>query len=304
MFLRCLALIVVAAGTLLTPSLLPADDLAPLSDEFDSNSTLSNWSRVHATEGWNADQLAVLNFNTSATGQATLVPHTSTWYNNFRGELTYKNITGDFVASTRVRATNRAATAAPSRDYSLAGILVRTPRAITPGTWTAGGENYLFLSLGAANVSNSFQYEVKTTLNSNSVLEISSAGTSVTQIQVARIGHSFVMLRRADGDTTWTVHRRYFRSDMPATLQVGMTVYTDWDNVSAVDPFVHNSTVNTGGNPDLRAQFDYYRFRRPNVPAPLVGVNLTNPLVTDAILLSFLGDVAVPVTLREFSLEE
>jgi hypothetical protein len=28
---------------------------------------------------------------------------------------------------------------------------VRAPRFITPATWTTGGENYVFLSLGAGN---------------------------------------------------------------------------------------------------------------------------------------------------------
>lgn len=279
------------------------DDLQVLDDEFSVPSSLSNWSRVHAVEGWNANQMEVLDIGTSTTGHATLIPYTSTWFQNFRGELTFKNVTGDFVASTRVRATNRARNAAPSRAYSLAGILARTPRAITPATWAPGGENYVFLSLGAANTPGSFQYEVKTTINSVSTLQIQSAPTSVTQIQVARIGQNFIMLRRPEGATTWSVHARYFRTDMPATLQVGMTVYTDWDTVSGMDPFVHNSSVLTTGFPDLRAEFDWFRFRRPVVPGPLVGVNLTNPAVTDAILLSFLGDVAVPVNLSGFEAE-
>jgi hypothetical protein len=51
---------------------------------------------------------------------------------------------------------------------------------------------------------------------------------------------------------------------MPATLQVGITTYTDWNNVSGKDPFHHNRTVNTGGHPDLVADVDYFRVRLEN----------------------------------------
>jgi hypothetical protein len=85
----------------------------------------------------------------------------------------------------------------------------------------------------------------------------------------------------------WSVHQRYVRNDMPATLQVGMTVYTDYPAASSVSPFVQNSTVLHIGNPDLVAAFDYFRFARPQVPASLVGADLT--MVSDAVLLSFLG---------------
>ena len=46
----------------------------------------------------------------------------------------------------------------------------------------------------------------------------------------------------------------------PSTLQVGMTVYTDYPTASSVSPFMHNSTVIHAGNPDLVAAFDYFRF--------------------------------------------
>lgn len=36
-----------------------SDDLSPLSDEFDNAADISQWSRIHETEGWNADQLQV-----------------------------------------------------------------------------------------------------------------------------------------------------------------------------------------------------------------------------------------------------
>jgi hypothetical protein len=64
-----------------------------------------------------------------------------------------------------------------------------------------------------------------------------------------------------------------------------------------MSPFMHNSTVIHAGMADLVAAFDYFRFARPQVPASLAGLDLTNAsAVSDAALLSFLGANAVPST--------
>jgi hypothetical protein len=279
-------------AALLNAQPAPADDLAPLCDEFDNAASLPNWQRVYQTEGWNANQLQTFNINTSQAGWMRMVPHASTWYQDYRGELTYKNVGGDFAITTRVRATNRAGTGAPNAQFSLAGIMVRTPRNITPATWAPGGENYVFLSLGAANNPGTYQFEVKTTTNSVSNLLTAAAPGNEADIQVARLGSSLIMLRRPSGGA-WAVHQRYSRPDMPAQLQAGLTVYTDWPTASTYTPFNQNSTVILGGNPDLDARFDFVRYRRPIVPAALQGLNFSDPAqVSDAQLLSFLGDNA------------
>lgn len=262
-----------------------ADDLAPLSDEFSDASTLANWKRVYAVEGWGANQLELQDINTTRPGKMLMMPFTSTWYNDYRGELTFKEVQGDFVVTTDVEATQRGGGGAPRSIYSLAGIMIRAPRSITPATWLPGGENYVFLSLGAGNPSGQFQFEVKTTINSNSQLILAPAPSSHAIIQVARVGPYMIMLRNSDG--TWTVHRRYHRPDLPSIVQVGMTAYTDFGSAFLLSPFQHNLSVIHSGNPDLIAAFDYFRFARPNVPASLLNADLMT--VPEAQLLTFLG---------------
>ncbi len=266
-----------------------ADDLAGLSDEFNDASTLAQWQRVYAVEGWPANQLEQQDINGTIPGKMRMMPFTSTWYNDYRGELTFKLVQGDFVVTTDVTATQRNGTGAPSSLYSLAGIMVRTPRQITPSTWQPGGENYVFLSLGAANTARAFQYEVKTTVNGISTIVVVPAPGNHAVIQVARLGAHVITLRN-DG-SGWVVHRRYYRPDFAPLMQVGMTVYTDFpfcfNNYTAL---AHNSTVIHGGNADLVGAFDYFRFRRPSVPASLTNANFSDPnAVSDAQLLSFLG---------------
>jgi hypothetical protein len=281
------------------------DDLTMLSDEFDSAHTITNWQRIHQVEGWGNNALQVFDINTTQPGRMTMVPHTSSWYAEWRGELTYKTVTGDFVITTDVEPHNRAGTGAPGSLYSLAGIMVRTPRTMTnPSQWTPGGQNYVFLSTGAANNPGTFQYEVKTTLNSQSTLYISNGAPARSSIQVARIGPHLILSRREPGGA-WQVHQRYFRPDMPATLQAGLTVYTDWPTCEAVGFQYQNQFVLTNGlrlpngvvlnscSPDLLATFDYVRYARPVVPSNLAGANLSNVgVVSDAQLLTFLGENA------------
>jgi len=200
---------------------------------------------------------------------------------------------GDFVVTTDVEVMNRSGKGPPRSQFSLAGIMVRTPRDVTPQSWKPGGENYIFLSLGAADWPNSYQFEVKTTRNSDSLLQISD-GVPRAMIQIARIGQHFITLKKPAGGT-WTVHHRYHRPDMPKALQVGLTSYTDWASVQQYqnDPVRHNRTVIRGGNPDLVAAFDFVRYHRPQVPTDLAGRNLSDPsAVPDNLLLRFLGDPA------------
>ncbi len=270
---------------LLLAAIAAADDLTPLSDEFNDAATLAQWKRVYAVEGWGANQLELQDINTTRAGRMVMMPYTSTWYNDYRGELTFKEVQGDFVVTTDVEASQRGGSGPPRSSYSLAGIMVRAPRAITPATWHAGGENYVFLSLGAGSPPGAFQFEVKTTTNSNSSLILVPAPSGHAAIQVARIGPYLIMLRNSDGN--WVIHRRYYRPDLPSIVQVGMTTYTDFNNASMLPPFQHNSTVIRGGSPDLVAAFDYFRFARPNTPPSLAGADLIS--VPDEQLLAFLG---------------
>ena len=312
------------AEALETRQLMAADfgqqDLTALSDEFDDQSSMVRWQRVHQTEGWNADQLNVWDVNQTQSGRMVMQPHTTVWYQNWRGPMAYQMVTGDFVFTTEVHVTDRDNIGGSDMDdipgdsrFSLGGAMIRTPRDITDphSDWTPGsmvedgtnnGENYVFLSLGYGAGGNEFSLEVKTTRNSNSQLELTPLGSeaNAVTVQIARIGDSIVTLYQLPGES-WQVHRRYTRTDMPETLQVGLVSYTDWTKAGDFDPFTQNSTVLTPGmagdptpnepfNPDITAGFEYARYVRPAVPSTLTGADLADPTsVTDTELLGFLG---------------
>jgi hypothetical protein len=264
------------------------DDLTPLSDEFDDASTLAQWSDVRVTEKWPNNQLATCQVNGQAKGALLLEPHTSSWYQDYRGALLYKLVEGDFVVSADIAATGRDGKGPPQSDFSLAGIMLRSPRDVTPQTWRPGGENYVFLSLGAAREPGRYVFEIKTTRNSDSHLEI-QPGTGRAVVRAVRIGPAIVLLSKSQGGG-WAIRRRYRRPDMPAALQVGITCYTDWSVVSRHPPQQHNSMVIRDGRPDLRAVIDYVRFARPTVPDAWRGRDASDSAqVPDAQILAAFG---------------
>lgn len=288
------------------PASAQSNDLCPLSDEFDDPSTLSQWIRVHEHEGWFADQLETLDIDASFGSALTMMPYTVSWYEDWRGPFLFKEVEGDFAVTTSITVTARDGVSVPSSLYSLGGLLIREPRTVTPATWTPGGENYVFLSLGYGNaVPPSFQHEVKTTVNSVSTLELTPAPGPAAEIQTARLGEYVITLRRPPAGA-WNVHRRYWRPDLGAVLQVGMVSYTDWEKCSHFVPFDHNSVTITPPlpsdpspatpfSPDVLVRFEYVRFQRAALPPHLEGLDLTNAgLVSDAELLAFLGGAANP----------
>src|SRR5262245_16902205 len=109
-----------AVVVVLSPSVGAYDDLTMLSDEFDAAHTITNWQRIYQVEGWGNDVLQQFDINVSRPGRMTMVPYTSTWYAEWRGELTFKTVTGDFVITTDVEPRNRAGTGAPGSQFSLA----------------------------------------------------------------------------------------------------------------------------------------------------------------------------------------
>jgi len=292
-------------------------DIRPLSDEFGSAATLGDWRRVRHEEHWPIDQIEHMDIDATRPGWLTVVPHTSGWYEDYRGDLGFKLVAGDFVVTTRVDARNRTATGAPgstmggspNTEFSLAGIMIRAPRTdvvcCDASWWQPGGERYIFLSFGSASQTGAYQFETKTTraaippeTNSVSVLEIGPASAGPLELRAARIGIYVILLVRESGQP-WRVQRRIARTDLPLAMQVGITVYTDWATVSTYPVPVHNTTQithayldpGTAADPDLQAQFDFYRFARPQVPAELIGLNLADPnAVSDAQLLAFLGN--------------
>ena len=274
-----------------------ADDLRPLGDEFARAATLARFTEHGTHEGWSTGFVEQAAINAPTPGHFRLVPRTCAWFQNLRGTLFFKNITGDFIATAKVKVYSRTRgnpDLPPARTYSLAGIMVREPRAVTGNftnpayNWTPGGENYVFLSYGTGGDASTRQFEIKTTVNSASDLYYRTIGIDQNSnndawLQIVRVGNTIVCLRKHSAGSDWIVENRYpnAQQQVPAfgpTLQVGLTAYTDWPNINLVGnstaQLAFNRSGFSPGSPDLVADFDYLRFRRP--PAALTETVLQN----------------------------
>ena len=145
-------------NTLLTAALLTTqcetsaqDDLAPLSEEFESAAALTGFQRLYQTEGWPADQLANVSINT-AEARLVMRPHASSWFQDYKAALAFKSVTGDFVATVDVRVRNATEDGPPGTTYSFGGLLVRAPKPglSAPAAWQAGQEDWIIQAVGTA----------------------------------------------------------------------------------------------------------------------------------------------------------
>ncbi|MBK8068978.1 MAG: hypothetical protein IPK27_15550 [Rhodanobacteraceae bacterium] len=293
--------------------------VAWLSDEFDEPASLADFSRVWRREHWPFDQLQVQVIG-QVPGRLTMQPHSSGWYEDYRGELSYKELSGDLVATTLVYPRNRAGTGAPGStqggalgsEYSLAGLMLRAPRReveAANANWVRGREAYVFLSMGAAHDPGVYQFEDKSTRpapapggNSISTLLVTNApaGANAAYLRLVRIdAHVLLLVQPVGGvGSGWQVLRRFNRSDFPERLQLGFVTYTDWATMQGCSYEFHNSNIlaqSCGPNPqpadpDLNASFEFLRVDRPQVPAPFAGADFSNPAaVSDAQILALFG---------------
>jgi len=289
-----------------------------LNDEFSDSNTVYNWLNINDEEGWNITQLESYNINDSTAGHLFIRPLTESWFNEYRGAYLFKYIHGDFVLSTEVTAVARSGDGLPGSDFSLAGIMIRTPIDYPSrdplNEWMPNQQNYIFMSIGQAT-SPGYDFEIKNTCNSSSCLDIVSIDTSTAEIRIARRGNEIIILSRLPGET-WEVRNRYDRSGpqclqnmnncnapFPDTIQIGFVVYTDWPKVNSYSTGFHNThtlhpdslgepdpSIGVPFNPDIVADFDYARFDSLTIPDSLFAFNLTDPTsVSEQELLGFLG---------------
>ncbi len=295
-----------------TPKLLPllfplaviaakADDLQPLGDEFNDATSLSQWQDLGVVEGWNTPSVEAADINTTTPGHFRITPGALTWFNNLRGALFFKEVSGDFIATLRLRILSRHNAMdplePPNQPFSLSGVFVHAPRATVQAApnpyttnavwppaahgsdWVPNTENYIFLSYGSAGNPGTRQFEIKATRNSDSLLYFDSNGidqnVNEAWLQMVRVGDTVVCLRKHSAAGAWLVENRYPNADHPFpefgdTLQLGITAYTDWNTAQNAYTsgdaamFHFNYAPPNNGNPDLISEVDYYRFQRPD----------------------------------------
>jgi hypothetical protein len=270
------AFLAVLFGSTLLSTPVFASDVAkhhvPFKSEFNNPLELQNWQSL-TVKGWPEKFRKV----EVKEGNLIIEPKAAGWFEDMIGGHLYREMTGDFMLTTRVLVKGTQSDL-PQTEFSLAGLFVRAPRDLTAENWQRGKENWLFLSVGTATPAGKPQLEIKTTQNSQSVLKIMDDEPGFQELRIVRSTNIFYLLQRPVGGE-WKIVDEFIRPDMPKTLWVGVTAYADWGSSAKIYPDfeTNNSKGAPTDNADLRASFDWIDLRPFVRPASQVFPQLATP---------------------------
>jgi hypothetical protein len=205
-------------------------DALPRSDSFRGRSLSRSWSILQPDLVRTTVRRGALSLE--LTGPAL-------WFNASMGVLVHKAVTGNFRATTTVRASSASnAGEPPAPAIRLGGLMARDPASDSTQL-----QSYVHIVAGNGP-DGVLAIEHKTTQNSASVYEAPVWPSGDAELRICRVGSTFELYKRPLGSKRWLLAASYNRPDLPPTLQVGADVYSP----------------NTP--PDLRVRVDEIRFQR------------------------------------------
>ncbi len=149
------------------------------------------------------------------------------WYHNSQAGLYYVELEADFIVTAAVSAQKRSNNGENAEcNVCLGGIMARNPD-------NSGGENYVHIVVGVNPVG--VGVETKNTMNGVSEYTPADDGSAAYEIQMERNGSTFILSKRAIGQSEWQVAATYDRPDLPQVVQVGMNIYTSVNGAEVAD---------------------------------------------------------------------
>jgi hypothetical protein len=244
------------------PALLAAksdrDDLAALSDEFDKPGALRNWKSFAAAEGW-PDRIEKADVNATSPGHLHVVPQSGAWWAGYHGVYFFKEVTGDFVITTRVKVTGKGG-GEPTKIWTISGLLLRAP-ADAKVDREQRKENWIYVMTGRGPGEGRV-IDAKSTLDGINAWDITPTQPGWYELRIARVGPLFIAMCRPDGGD-WMLRKRIARNDLPETLQAGINVTSDFKLSSSMPSAKYNAELFPGtSSVDSATTFDYVRFGR------------------------------------------
>lgn len=228
---------------------------------FDSQSELSIWQWLHEKQGYPSKLISAKVEN----GHLLFQPNTSAWYADFQAPYLFQTLRGNFDISARLKVRG-IKSHLPKARWSLGGLMIRAANGTRRESWTSGKENWLFITTGVADPSDIAVFETKTTISSRSNLKLRPGKSAWVTLRIVRVDNTFVLLYKYD-DGQWTILERYYRTDLPGTLQAGLIAYTDFYSAGSLTGNARefNRAVIKSGNPDMIMEVDFIKIKTPDL---------------------------------------
>jgi hypothetical protein len=212
------------------------------SDEFGDSASITDW-----TEG-PFDAFDALDIDTTTAGHLTVVlGQYNFWNDELQGFFLYKTVTGDFTIHVRtdIESIDNPGSD-PTASFHAAGIMARDPSS------DGGDESWVMYDLGRQNAITARGTRSANTAGSNTSFTLTASQNDATsgELIMCRLGDTFHLFRKLEGQTDWTETQTLDRGDLPQTMQVGVAANAGY-----------------AANPDLRATFDFARFTVPTTLA-------------------------------------
>ena len=195
-----------------TPTVASNNTPAPSAVELSSLPGFEGWSVFNAP----AADVTLENHSLILT-----LKHRALWFMNQRGVLAYKPLEGDFKITASVytsKSSDRNQPPGGDGTVQLGGIMACAE--------TGGQENYVFIVMGGDG--NGLSVETKNTTDNVSEYEGPAWDSSNAQLRICRSGQTFHLYKRqVDREEPWMSAALFDRPDLPASLQVGLNIYSD-----------------------------------------------------------------------------
>lgn len=212
------AVVIHPAGTVTKTNAIATSfqSLASFDDDFSAPVLDSDWTVLNS--GILAQSIAAGELHLRPTVGGAAV----TWYQGDQGPLVYKLVTGDFTVTATVRAFDPGnPSQPPPNNYRLGGLMARDP------TSTPTDQNFVHVAVGGGDAGTPVAVEDKTTTQSISDFLFYPLANAEGELRITRQGALMSLYYRPIGGTTWQLLRAHAHPEFPATLQVGMMVYSN-----------------------------------------------------------------------------
>ena len=200
------------------PTSIPTDTSTPTAT---ATPTPLEISSIPGFEDWAINNPPAVEVRTQDDALLLILRRRVLWFMDRQGVLAYKTVEGDFKMTADVYTMKRSEPGqAPGGDgtVQLGGLMARDA--------ASRQENYVFIVVG--DDGNGLSVETKNTVNDFSEYNGPTWDSADASLRLCRVGSTFRLFKRhVESDEAWMPADSFERPDLPASLQVGVNIYTN-----------------------------------------------------------------------------